>query len=246
MTAADRVYCKWCGTAVTGGGLFCPSCGREVEKPEAASTAQRTTYHAASYAPAYSGVSATPPATVAAEEESQGLFGRLASVFGHGIAFVLALIVGLIGTVLPILIVVALFMGPGDTWEMVRGWIPGGGNDNPACEGFDDWYEESADRSHRLLGMLEDYQSDPSADPASLRSFATEADAMAAEQRRSSPPPEAVTLNGVMVETLELWADALRAIANGDQAAFQSYYNESTLLTIVFDNEEQRVFDVCR
>jgi hypothetical protein len=121
-------------------------------------------------------------------EKPQGLIGKLASAVGMAIAIPLALLVGLIGTVLPILVVVGLFMGPSDTWNMVRAWIPGSGSESAACEGFDDWYSASADRSQRILSMLPDDQFDAPADPASLRSYAAEADAMAAEQRRSTPP----------------------------------------------------------
>lgn len=229
--STDGVYCKWCGTLVTGGGLFCPSCGREVEDLE---TARQTTYRAHMSSPRED-----------ESEESSGQFAKLSGVFARGVALVIALFVTLIGTALPLLIVVALFIGPGDTWDAIRGWMPGGGNDNAACAGFANWYEDSADRSQQLMGMMEDYQSDSSADSASILSLASAADSFADEQRLSNPPQEALVLNGMMVETLELTADALRTVAGSDQVGLQNRMYEAEQLTLQLNAEEDRVFDVC-
>jgi hypothetical protein len=50
----------------------------------------------------------------------------------------------------------------------------------------------------------------------------------------------------MMVETLENWAGALRAVANVDQAAYQTYLYEAEQLTPLFNAEEERVSDACR
>lgn len=243
-TSAGKAHCTWCGAVITGGRRFCAACGEPVveddddDEPEARAWA----------APAQSQKFFTDALDVE-KDQSQGLMGKLGSGLATAVGIPLAIVLGLISivisTALPVLVVMALIMGPGDTWDMVSAWIPGRGNDNLACAGFDDWYEKSAERSQQVVRMLEEVNVQ-TASPAELRSLATEVDALTAEQRRSNPPQEAVVLNGMMVETLALGADALRDIASGDQSGVQYFVDESSRLTPIYDAEEERVFEACR
>lgn len=217
MATANRVYCSFCGAEAVGGRRYCSSCGRALA------------------------------AHVSDSERSPGLIERFLTWAGLIIAIPVGLLLSLLSAALPILVVVALFMGPSDTWDMVQRWIPGSSSGESAtCAGFKSWYNASADRSQEAARLGESYQSSSAPDPASLRSLAKEVDALATEQQRSIPPPEAVTLNEMMVETLQLPADALRAMANGDRASVQSFMREAERLTPLYDAEEKRVFDLCK
>lgn len=241
-TATSEVYCTWCGDAVTGGRRFCSSCGRRVDGEGGV---DRVKHPSVSRTPEPSRWVDAPVDGV----EQTGLrrvVGKMLGSVGMAVAIPVMVILSLLSTAVPLLIVVALFMGPGDTWTMVRAWVPGSGGENAACAGFDDWYQASADRSQEAARLAESYQSSSATDPASLRSLAAEVDVMATEQRRSNPPQEAVALNGMMVETLELPGEALRAMASGDQDSVRSSIREAERLAPLYDAEEKRVFDLCK
>src|SRR5699024_7899636 len=99
-------------------------------------------------------------------EEPQGIFWKLVGAVGVVIAIPLAIIVTVVSTALPLLVVVAFFMGPGDTWDMMKSWIPGSTGENAACSEFKGWYNASAKRSQEASRLAESYQSSSTTNPA--------------------------------------------------------------------------------
>lgn len=159
VSGAGRIHCTWCGAVVTGGRRFCAACGKPVVEDD-----EDKEYRDDDFVPA--GVGAPYARTVyrpatrsrdaldatSERERSPGLLARSGSALAAVVAIPLGLIMIVVSTVLPILLVLALIMGPGDTLNMVRAWIPGSGGETRigTCEGFDDWFQASNDRGNTL------------------------------------------------------------------------------------------------
>jgi hypothetical protein len=177
----------------------------------------------------------------------QGVMNKMGTGLAAVVAIPLALLSIVISTALPILIVIALFKGPGDTWNMVRAWVPGSGDGDgsAACEGFDDWFSSSDTRASEAYTLVESVQKREVDDQAGLRSISTDFQAMVTEQRQSNPPPEAEKLNSLMVDAYSLWAETTMAASNRDYTSLQAYEAEYQELTLQWDAEDKRVRQAC-
>lgn len=119
VSGTGRIHCTWCGAVVTGGRRFCGACGQPVDERDTDDDAPEAEARAA---PAQSQKFFTDALDVE-KDQSQGLMGKLGSGLATAVGIPLAIVLGLISivisTALPILIIVALIMGPGDTWNML-------------------------------------------------------------------------------------------------------------------------------
>ncbi len=247
VTSAGKAHCTWCGAVITGGRRFCGACGEAVDE-DADDDEPRTVYRPASP----QSPKLFKDALDVEQDQSPGVLGRLgrglATAVGVPLAIVLALISFVISTALPILIVVALFIGPGDTWNMVRAWIPGSGGEEGRgdCEGFEDWYEASSARAERVHALTDPAQTAAVTDPAELRDILNKVRANALTQRHSSnPPAEAERLNGMMADSFDLIVQANRDALNGDSTNLQAYDSKYQVPARQVNEEETRVRQAC-
>lgn len=198
MADARRVHCTWCGAVATGGRRFCAVCGKPVAEDD---DEDDEDYDGLDYASApevtRSYYRASNPSRNGRDTESErphGLLSRLGGGLAAVVAIPLALIMVVVSTAPPILVVLALIMGPGDTWSMLRSWVPGSGGEagSGACEGFDDWFDASNERGNRLYARIEPVLMREVEDPAALRAISDDLRTGATAQRLSSPSTEAV------------------------------------------------------
>lgn len=246
VTSAGKAHCTWCGAVITGGRRFCGACGQAVDE-DADDDEPRTVYRP------------VPPqsqklfkdALDVEQDQSPGMLGKLgrglATAVGVPLAIVLGLISVVVSTALPILIILALIIGPVDTWNRIRAWVPefGDETDNTACEGFNDWLNSSNERGNELYALIDPVQKRVVEDPTTLRRISTDIQAIITEQRQSDPPPEAEELNRLLVEIYGNFAEGIMAVANGDFTNMQSYDSEHRELASQADAEDKRVRQAC-
>lgn len=217
---AGASYCSQCGSTLAGGNRFCPSCGRSVDSDGAHEVATEK-----------------PP--------------DLLSKVGNGLAIIvaipLALVMSLIGLVLPFLFIAALVWGPGETWDRVQAWIPGGGGEAEAagCEGVEDWMRATSDRGGEVVKLTEPVIRREVEDPVALRAASQDLRELLHDQEQSNPPPEAEVLNDQLVEIYQLSAEFLIALAEGDASEVTRLQDEMERLLPLADEEDKRVRQAC-
>lgn len=217
-TGTAKSHCTSCGAVVVGEGRFCGSCGKTLVEHDSGDDV----------------------------ESSSGVLASIGTALAGILAVPLAVIMVVVSTALPILIVVGLFMGPSDTWSMLRSWIPGAEEtEATGCEGFEDWMNSSNQRASELYALVDPVQKREVEDPATLRSISSDMRVVVNEQRLSDPPPEAETLNGELADLYQLMAQGVAAAANGDYADMQVYDAEYRELAAQADAEDKRVRQAC-
>jgi hypothetical protein len=181
-----------------------------------------------------------------AESEKSGrLADKLASGIGVIVAIPLAIIAFIVSTALPILVVVALFKGPGDTIDMVQAWIPGVGGESATCDGLDDWYAVTTEREDRVAASIESIQTGDVDDRIGMILIANDLDRATLEQLRSNPPPAAVTLNDMVSDMYALLARGSREAGNGNSSSLVTYESQYRQLSADAEEEYERVRGAC-
>lgn len=220
MTTQTRAsYCSGCGEAVMARQRYCSGCGQLI---------------------AGQGVDEVE------DDSGSGVLSKIETALAGIVAVPLALIMVVVSTALPILIVVGLFMGPSDTWNMLRSWVPGAEEAEAAgCEDFEGWMNASNQRANELYTLVDPVQKREVEDPEALRSISSDMWGLVNEQRLSSPPPEADTLNDLLSDLCRLMAQGVAAVANGNYADMQAYDAEYREIAAQADEEDKRVRLAC-
>ena len=212
-------FCSGCGEAVKAGQRYCSGCGQLI---------------------AGQGVDEVE------DESGSGVLSKIGTALAGIVAVPLALVMVLVSTALPILIVLGLLMGPSDTWNMLRSWVPGAEEAEAAgCEAFEDWMNDTNLRASDLYALIDPVQKREVEDPASLRAIGNDIQLIVDEQRLSDPPFEAERLNGQLVDMYRLMGQGVTATANGDYASLQSYDSDYRELVSRADAEDKRVRQAC-
>jgi hypothetical protein len=164
------------------------------------------------------------------------------------IAIPVMIVLALVSTALPVLMAMALFMGPGDTWDKVSAWIPGmgEGSESVACQGFDDWNDASNERADRLTAIIGSVENDRTQSRSARLAVVDDMEAIATEQRMSNPPAEAVKLNSVLADMYGLLARGSRDAVNGNSSNLRTYDSEYRQLVAEAETERDRVLDECQ
>ncbi len=183
------------------------------------------------------------------ERKRRRALGVLGTVAGGVVGIPLVLIWTILSIALPILVIGALVMGPGDSWKMVKAWVPGMSaeeeSESEACRGYRDWLSAANERGGRAVALIEPVQKREVEDPATLRRIGTDLRNIANEELRSGPPPEANKLSSLFVEMYEGYAEAIDATVARDYTRYSSLEAEIKRLTTEGDAEDKRVRGVC-
>ena len=123
--------------------------------------------------------------------------------------------------------------------------IPGLGGDSAACEGFDDWYDDTNERAERLFPLMDSLREVETADPDDADALIKELNLVADEQRRSDPPPEAGALNDLYVEYFDLFADTIQARADLELTVWGEKSQQLSDTADEAEKESQRVLEAC-
>ena len=183
------------------------------------------------------------------EGKSRRALGALGTVAGVVVGIPLVLIWAILSIALPILIIVALVMGPGDSWNMVKAWVPGIGDqeesEREACQGYGNWLAAANERGGRAVTLMDPVRKREVEDPAALRRISADLRTIANEQRQSVPPAEANKLNSLFVDMYDGFAEAIDAAVARDYTRYSSLEAEMTRLGAEADAEDRRVRGVC-
>ncbi len=175
-----------------------------------------------------------------------GVLGQLA---GAIVGIPLVLIWTVFSLALPILVISAFLVGPADTWDALKAWIPGGNeeeeNGSEACTGYLDWLTAANERGGRAVAMIEQVRKREVEDPAALRRIGADLRNIANEERQSKPPAEANKLKGLFVDMYEGFANAIDANVANDYTRYSSLEAEIMRLGTEADAEDKRVRGVC-
>jgi len=163
------------------------------------------------------------------------------TILGIIVGIPMALLSLVVSLGLPVLVVMALLLGPSATWAKLQAWTPGHDEVSSACQGFDAWDRESQERGDAFTQL----PVSEGMSPAQAEETAAELDDLADAQRESDPPERATELNRLYVESYALNAEGLRALADGDQARVREISSDLSALTPVIEQEHREVVLEC-
>lgn len=114
-----------------------------------------------------------------------------------------------------------------------------------ACKGYDIWNRGNNVRADKLENILTRVKSSTSYDFVLLSEASKDIQKVTFEQRQSSPPPEAVKLNGMLVEMLNLYYEVSVASMNKDAIGVSNASDRFDFVAEQIDAEDARVNGIC-